>query len=629
MESLPRIKPITALLIPSLVFLGLTLRALDYEFVWTDTGEIEQGTLVREPGRILDAFSEPMHDSLDFRLAGVKQSFYRPLQVALVSWIHARHGATPRYYRAANLAIGAATALLFAAFAHLLFRRVELSVLAGSIFAAHPGGIEVYVWIAGLSAALADFFVVGSVFAAALALRSERTGPGAALIGLSAVAFALGLASKEHAVVTPLLVLACAASLAVMDARVRSEPRWRRSFLWTGAILLLVQGSIALAYVAWWRPRVLGGAFTGAPLIGGHLDVQFLSSAALAPRNLLGLVFPLQSNTSDVVRVVSSMADPMVWLGIGLAVASLIGWFALLRRGHVVAALGLAWVWIAYFPTSGVVPLIHARAERNLCLSIFGAALLWPAAMAPLLRAQLLRAQLLRAQLLRAQTGRLRRAIALALAFLPVLVLAQRTSARIPDWRSNLELFGRDAARDPLYREGMYQFAAALFEAGRAPEAKQEIEELLELGPRFAGHWSFLRVQDAYELYCWINRAAGRPEDSVGLFDERFRGHLNALEGMPGFFFCTGMALESSHRYEEAIAIYTRLMSTGDPRARAYFALGIARCHARLGRIAEAREWLAEVDRAGVRDPGLDSDVRAARRLIRRAAQASGYSGAK
>ncbi len=614
--SRPRIKPIFALLIPSLIFLGLSLRALDYEFVWTDTGEIEQGTLVREPGRILDAFSEPMHANLDFRLAGVKQSFYRPLQVALVSWIHARHGATPRYYRAANLANGAATALLFAAFAHLLFRRVELSVRAGSIFATHPGGIEVYVWIAGLSAALADFFVVGSVFAAALALRSERTAPGAALVGLSSVAFALGLASKEHAVVTPLLVLACAASLAVMDARVRSEPRWRRSFLWTGAILLLVQGSIALAYVAWWRPRVLGGAFTGAPLIGGHLDVQFLSSAALAPRNLLWLAFPLQSNTSDVVRVVSSIADPMVWLGIGLAVASLIGWFALLRRGHVVAALGLAWVWIAYFPTSGVVPLIHARAERNLCLSIFGAALLWPAAIAPLLRAPLLRAQL-------------PRAIALALAFLPVLVLAERTSARIPDWRSNLELFGRDAGRDPLYREGMYQFAAALFEAGRAPEAKREIEELLELGPRFAGYWSFLRVQDAYELSCWINRAAGRPEDSVGFFDERFQGRLNALEGMPGFFFCTGMALEASHRYEEAIAIYTRLMPTGDPRARAYFALGIARCHANLGRIAKAREWLAEVDRAGVRDPGLDSDVRSARRLIRRAEQASGYSGAK
>ncbi len=607
--SRPVLKRITALLIPSLVFVGLYLRALDYEFVWTDLGEIEQGSLVRRTDRILDAFSEPMHGDLDFRLAGVPQSFYRPLQVALVSLIHARHGATPRYYRAANLAIGAATALLFAAFAQLLFQRVELAVLAGLIFAVHPGGIEVYVWIAGLSSALANFFVVGSVLAAALALRADRPGPGAALVGLSAATFALGLASKEHAVVTPVLVLVCAASLGVLEPRGGRQPRGRRSFLSTTAGLLLVQGSIALAYVAWWRPRVLGSAFTGAPLIGGHLDLQWFSSAALVPRNLLWLVFPLHSTTSDVVRVVSSMADPMVWMGIVLAAVSLIGWFVLLRRGHVVAALGLAWVWIAYIPTSGVVPLLHARAERNLCLSIFGAALLWPAAIAPLLRMP---------------GPSLRRAITVALAFLPVLVLAERAWARTPDWRSNLELFERDVSRDPLYREGMYQLGAALFEAGRAPEAKRHLEALLAIGPRFAGHWSYLRMPDSYELYCWINRAAGRAEDTVGLLDGRFGGRLVSAEAMPGFSFCVGLALEASDRFEEAIDLYTRLIPVGDPRARALFTVGIARCHATLGRLAQAKEWLTQVDSTGVRDPTLDSEIRTVRRLIRRASRPAG-----
>ena len=174
--SRPSLRTALLLLFPALVFVAPYLRALDYEFVWTDTGEIEHGTLVRPMDQLADAFTEPMHGNLDFRLAGVAQSFYRPLQVVVVSVIQHRLGPKPRYYRAANLAIGVATVILFTAFALILFRRIPLAALAGLVFAAHPGGIEVYVWIAGLSAALADFFVVASVFAAVLALRAEAPG---------------------------------------------------------------------------------------------------------------------------------------------------------------------------------------------------------------------------------------------------------------------------------------------------------------------------------------------------------------------------------------------------------------------------------------------------------------------
>ena len=47
------------LLLPALVFTGLYLRALDYEFVWTDKGEIEQESLIRPPDQLLDAFQRP------------------------------------------------------------------------------------------------------------------------------------------------------------------------------------------------------------------------------------------------------------------------------------------------------------------------------------------------------------------------------------------------------------------------------------------------------------------------------------------------------------------------------------------------------------------------------------------
>lgn len=614
------------LLLPALVFTGLYLRALDYEFVWTDKGEIEEGSLIRPADQLLDAFQRPLHANLDFRLAGTRQSFYRPLQVALVSLIHEWQGKQSRYYRAAGLAVGAATAVLFTALAWLLFRRLGPAVLAGTILAVHPGGIEVYVWIAGLSAALADFFAVLSLLAAVLAFRAVRAGPRALLSLVSALALALGLFSKEHAVVIPALVFACALSLGVLEQRPRPEPgARRRPTLWvTAGALLLVQGSLVLGYVFWWRPRVLGGVGAGAPPIGGSVETQLLSAFALWPRSLGWLLLPLESTTSDVVRVVTSALDPIAWLGILLAAASLGAWLLFLRRGWAVAALALAWIWIAYLPTAGIVPLLHARAERNLCLSVFGVALLWPAVgtkLVQLLRRCTRRREAERAGRSVAALGRVRweaGTVGVALAVLLVAVLAQRTWSRIPDWQSRLTLFERDVARDPLYREGKYQLAAALLEAGRAAEAKQQLEALFAETSQFEGWSSYLRPMDAYELYCVVNQVLGRPEDTVRFFDEKLGSNTRLTHSMPGFLFCNGHALEAVGRVEEALEIYSNLARLEPASPHPAFIVSIARCYAKLGRRAEAREWLAKIARERVQDRTIEAEIIRVRRMLRR-----------
>ena len=48
------------LLLPALLFGALHLPALDYALVWTDEPEIVQGSILRPPGRILNAFAEPV-----------------------------------------------------------------------------------------------------------------------------------------------------------------------------------------------------------------------------------------------------------------------------------------------------------------------------------------------------------------------------------------------------------------------------------------------------------------------------------------------------------------------------------------------------------------------------------------
>ncbi len=593
----PPLRSLWVVLLPALLFAGLYARALDYEFVWTDVGEIEYGTLIRPLDGLLEAFWQPMHSRLDYRTPDVKQSYYRPLQVVLVSVVAHHSGKQPRAFRIVNLMLGVATAIVFTAFAAWAFGRVGPALVAGSIFAAHPGGIEVYVWIAGLSAALADFFVVASVFAAALALATSRRAPSLCLGVVSLLSLALALASKEHAAVTPALLLALV--LAMWGGR-GSRPlrrEWIRAGLLVGA-----QGLLVLAYLGL-RPLVLGAAMARSPLIGGSLGSQIWSSLALWPRVVAWLLVPWQSTTSDAVRLVATPLDPGVGLGVALALGSAAAAFALWRRGHVMAAFALVWIWIAFLPTSGVVPLLHARAERNWCLSIFGVALLWPAVFA-LARPTLPR-----------RSPAMAVAMAAGLSLLAVIALAQRTWARTPDWRNEIVLFQRDTAHDPLYREGRYQLALALYARNRPLEAH---EALVELFDPYEGHWSYLRMANVYETLCLVNRAADRNRDTLELLEQTLLAEPQRVHSLPGFAFCGARALEEEGRVPEALDLYQRLLRETPPGSHAPFQVGIARCHARLGDRDEARAWLSRVDRARVQDRALEADIQQVRAMIRR-----------
>jgi tetratricopeptide (TPR) repeat protein len=605
-----RLRNSLLLSLPLLVFFGLYLRSLDYDFVWTDQGEIEHGILLRPPGRVLEAFWQPMHPNLERLSPGAAQPYYRPLQVILVSSIHNEFGKQPRYFRAAGLALGAATVVLFTAFVWLLAGDLRAAALAGAVCAAHPAAIENYVWIAGLSAALVKFFIVSSLLAAQLALQVRAAALRGAMLLLSAMALLLGLLSKEDAVVTPALLLTCIASLAVVrrrdDPERTSPPSFFSSSWKTAAALLLAHGLITAAFAFWWRPQMLGGGvLTGASPIGGSPAVHGLTALATWPYSLAWLFLPLQSTTSDVVRIVNHVFDPMAWIGALLAPISLAAWLRLLRRGQAVPALGLAWIWIAFLPTSGLVPLTHARADRYLALSVFGSALIWSA---------------LIPELARFAQPKARRLLAPALAVVLVLGLAQRTWVRVPDWRSDIELFERDVRRDPLFREGYYVLAVAHVEEGRLKEAKRWLEALKDVGPRFSGLWSFLRATDASVLLCRVNLGLGQGGETLEAFKGQLRADSDQLPRMAELFVCGAYSLEQAGRPEEALEILVRLRDLNPTSPDPRLTLAIARCHARLGQRSEAQAWLDRLPSEASRDPQLRWSIAEVRGMIRSAA---------
>jgi len=313
-------------------------RTLRYGLVWMDEREIGEGEIVLGPGEPwTGAFTRTLHKSE----AGVQGSnpYYRPLQILAATAVYRAVGPLPQAYRAFSLALAVATCFAFGALALLLFERAELALLATALAALHPVGLESWVWISGLGEALSAFFTIASVgLGLVFALRPGR---GAIAWGaLSVGAFLLALLAKEKGIAAPALLAAAIGALWLG----RSAAFTGRAALRRGVALAGIEGALALAYLFAWRPLMLGRGLEAAPLIGGSRPSHLLSALASWPAALLWLVAPLRSSTSDVVRIVSSPADPMPWLGAGLAVASLGAGLWLLRRGRPVAALGIAWI---------------------------------------------------------------------------------------------------------------------------------------------------------------------------------------------------------------------------------------------------------------------------------------------
>lgn len=559
---------VAALLLPALLFAALHLHTLDYDFVWVDRAEIVGGSVLRPPGRILAAFGEPLQATPDFATRTFSQPYYRPLQVVTASALDAAFGRTPRSFRSVSLLLGTATAALFGALALALLRQPAAALLAGTVFAAHPGLLEIYVWVSGLSAALMGFFLIASLGCGLLALKAPSTGRSAAWVTASLAALALGLLSKENAAVAPALQLALAGAL-TLGPRAAGAPRPR-----TGRLAVLVGAQLLLValYLLALRPAVLGTALTGAPPIGGSLAVQWQTSLAQWPSQLAWLFLPLHSSTSDAVRVATGWSDPATLAGIALAVGSAVAFVWLLRRGHALAAAALAWIWIAFLPTAGLVPLLHARAERNLFLSLFGAALLCGCALAALRRRPTLHA------------------FGMLLAALLVLGLAERSLARTPAWRSTQALFEGDVARDPRHREGRMNLIVAHLDAGRIAEAKQQLDVLAAQHPEQEGWHSYLFDASLRELVCVVNARADADADTLRLYPPH---PLKASEVWlaPGFHACFAEALERLGRCEDALPIYAALYMGLGGAEGLRFAEGAARCVTALGRAGEAERW--------------------------------------
>ncbi len=581
--------------LPAILFALLQSRSLDYPFVWTDISAIGQKSMIRPAGEIFASFGEPLH-RIDFRGAGATQLYYRPLQVALLSLTTQWLGDTPRAYRSFTILAGALCVGAFGVLALTLTRNVSAASFAALFMAAHPVAIETTTWISGVSGTLCALFSIVAIW---LGIRSTSAAGPIRVAGFaisSIVALVAALLSKERAAVEPILLVACLIAAQHTAAR-KIDTR-------SAIAIAATHISISVVYLTVWRAAIVGG-LPPLPPIGGNYAAQIATSVANWPAALGWTFFPLHSTTSDVLRIVRSPADLRFWFGASLAVGSAVAAVALVRR-RPMSALGIVWIWIAFAPTAGLFPNLHATGERYLYLSCFGTSLLL-ADCVPALFARM--------------GPRLRRPLLAGLSVATVLALGQRTWIRLPDWQSTTQLFGPAVEREPDYREGHYLLALDEFDRGLFAAAAARLLPLLKgFPPRLEGSspalegsspqkTSYLNPLSAFELAC-ISLLGMQDYEGVIALDQVAARQRHPTHGVATFRTCVGQAKNALGDTEAAQQIYLSVATELGESAPPRLAVMIARNWINLGRTTEARDSLETARDAVAGTPHLEAQVR-------------------
>jgi len=293
-----------------------------------------------------------------------ESGLYRPLTTLsyLLNYAVLGNGASPAGYHWINFFLHAAN--VFLAFALLLrLASLRMAFFVALLWAAHPVLTESVTNIVGRADLLAGFAVLSGFL---LYLKStETTGwrRAAALAGL-AVSTAIGVFSKESAVVLPAIIviyeLACA-------------QQWRK--MWPGFLATLVPIGLML----WQRAVVLSSSlpaeypFVDNPIAGAGFWIGRLTAIKVLARYLLLAFWPIKLSSdysySQIPLVRGSLEDWVCWLTVAVAVALT----AILWKRSRLAFFLVGFAFLNLLPASNLLfPIGTIMAERFLYLPVLG-----------------------------------------------------------------------------------------------------------------------------------------------------------------------------------------------------------------------------------------------------------------
>jgi Flp pilus assembly protein TadD len=488
-------------------------------------------------------------------------------------------GNDPSFHRAVNVAIHLASALLvlamvLAAFRSPRLRRSSLApsawavgMAAGLLFVAHPIQTQAVTYIVQRLASLATLFYLLS---ALLYLRWRIGGEAGATgwkartgYGGSIVAALLATRSKEIAFTLP-------AALLLLEAVLLDGP-WRKRL--AGLAPFVVVAALIPATV------LLASAPAGASLAdpteatrvqtamsrGDYLLTQFTVVA-----RYLGLIaVPVGQTVDHDVTLRHTLADPAV-LGSAallLALAALAVWLFLgssprrprpLDPAARLAALGIAWFFLALLVESSLIPIVDVMYEHRVYLPFAGLSI----SIATML-----------ALLARRLAPQRAAAITAAAGLLLAAVLGAVTWKRNEVWSSEAALWADAVSRSPAKARPRHNLGVTLERLGRRAEAMSLLQDAVRLDPAYAQGYDSLGVA--------LGRA-GRPAEA----EAHFRRAIELEPKLPQPWFDLGTQLFEAGRYADAVPLLERAIALQPAYPDAY--ANLAACWNGLGRSADA-----------------------------------------
>lgn len=293
------------------------------DLVWDDRIHILESPAVQE-ARWRELLEEPVG------------SYYRPV-VFTVFALEAQAGGAAPLFHLTNLALHALVAGLLLAATRVLGAAPGPALAGALLFALHPVGSEVVLYVSGRTDLLAAAFALATLLLHARAARWRDAPPlRGARVG-AAVAFALALGSKESVVALPV-------ALAAGDwifARERSRSA-------AGVVRGILPYGLVLAAYAGWRARLGGeGLALAAPEDApAHLAASLAAVASYARL----LVLPVGLHLERFAAAEPAWRPLAGVLALALALAA--AW-----RGRPAIRFWMLWAACAFLPTSNLLPV--------------------------------------------------------------------------------------------------------------------------------------------------------------------------------------------------------------------------------------------------------------------------------
>jgi Flp pilus assembly protein TadD len=566
--------------------------ALRAPFVFDDYGSIADNGHVRQLWPLTVSMSAPPQSAL----AG------RPIAAVTFALTYAVGGLDPAWHRTLNLLIHVAAALLLYGIVRRTLRGIRGNAITNAddwtafacalLWLVHPLNTEVIDYVTQRTEALFGASVFATLYAARRAMdsRSARTSRGWTTVAI--VVCTTGMASKESAVITPVLVLLYDASF--VAGSVTAALRARR---WLYAGLALTWIVLAALVVPGPRSHSAGFASGVTPWAYAIQQPQMIAHYLLLAFRPIGLVVDYGPAGAGAVRT----AAPYLILLIAIAAAAVMLW----RRDRRLGFLAVCF-FLALAPTSSIVPIAtEVGAERRMYVPLAAIVVLAViairrdrvrfalSAVAAVTLAMLTIARnreyrtetaLWQTVLARHPHGRAHYQLGIALRAEGDRAAAIDEYRRsLPDCADGHYALGFELATDGRHEEAIahlrdYIRAApdaanvlrarellgrSLLRTGRAVDAEDAVRTLLQMQPRnAAAHALVADALLAQERYADAEREY-RTSLSLGADEAVARQNL-------------GIALVGQHRDADALAEFTRAVELAPADPRAYHSLGNA-----------------------------------------------------